>query len=286
MTDFFQCNNDVPTMEFWEKLHRMFRVFHLKLELEEAQSVKFSTGVALRGLLGSVMCKHEPTLLKAVFKPEEKGHAPSLLMLKLDSPCTVSHELAFTLTLVDPSGENTRKTSELIRKYFPGELFSGTPICKVAVEEPFIPAVFAPDSRAEELFNVGLDFFSPVRIKRHGVIVESGSFSLAFVVSALVERFNAFLQHCGREETLESMPLVEKAALAFICKRNIRYQTQQRRSGRTADTIYLSGCTGELMLSHISCDLARLLYLGTFTGVGRHTSSGSGMYHMQMERMK
>lgn len=285
MNDLSLSSSDIAAVTLSEKLYRMFRVFHLKLELEEARTVKFSTGVALRGLLGSVMCKYDPELLKAVLKPEEKGHTPSPLMLKLDSPCKVSQKLDFTLTLLDPTGTQSAKAIKLIRDRFPGEQFSGTRICKVAVGEPFIPPVFAPDSGEKDLFSIELDFFSPVRIKRHGVIVESNSFSLAFVVSALTERFNTFLKQYGIEETLESAQLVEKASLAFIRKRNIRYQTQQRRSGHTEDTIYLSGCTGELVLSHISCDLVRLLYLGTFTGAGRHTSAGSGMYRMKSERM-
>lgn len=275
-----------PEMNIWEKLHRIFRVFHLELELAREQTVKFSTCVALRGLLGNMMHKYAPPLLSAVLKPDEKGHAPSLLMLKLDSPCAVSQKICFTVVLADPSGELTRKTADLIRERFPGESFAGVPILKAAPGEPFIPPVFAPDSDGEDLFSVELDIFAPVRIKRHGVITDARSFSLAFMVSALIERYNVFLKNCGEKEYLESAPLIEKAALALVRKKEIRYQTQQRRSGHTADTVYLSGCTGELAVSHIPAELVRLLYLGSFTGAGRHTSAGSGMYRIKAERMK
>lgn len=262
-------------------------VISVRLTFPRPQEIKFSSAVAFRGLLGNILRNHDPELESMIFKPDPDGFRPPPFAVRLvrgRSPLPESDAAEFLIAVLADAPGIPARLSDLIRDRFPGSPFGESRILAVrTARRQLTPPPFA-DAGPEELFRVSLDFITPVRIKRHGIIVDPLSFSPAFVVSALLEKINAFSLAYASSEPVPAADFIARTALLPLIRKDIRFQTQQRTSGNSGCLIHLGGCVGSISFGCCTSDLIRIFHWGSRFGVGRHTSAGSGMFLFAAER--
>lgn len=271
------------------ELRAMTRSLSVRLEFRRPQAVKFSSAVAFRGLLGDVLFRDEPEMARTFFKPDSDGFTPPPLAIRLMRDSGAGGELfdhaEFVISVLSRDRRQPERLAELIRARFPGAEFGASGISAAQVTVAEAEEIAFSEAGPEDLFRVSLDFRTPVRIKRHGIIIDPRSFSPAFVASALLERLNAFSAAYGSGAAVPTTGFVARAALLPIREKEIRYRTQQRTSGNTGQKIHLSGCVGTMVMDRCPADLVWLFHWGSHFGVGRHTSAGGGMYRFHAERL-
>lgn len=271
---------DLPAMIF--TVNNSIRMFEVELLLSTSIRLDDFGAVAFRGLLGWVLKETENSLFRKLFKPDEGGHfSPGFAVRQVSPAAPKTQSVVFrVMTLLDPD-ESPRRLAAQIVRYFPGRKFGMAQIHEVKINRYCYPASLISGHGAAS-YSGDFHFLTPMRLKRHGQIVDADNFSIAFVASGAWERLYALSGIIGLavspELAASGSSYVAGAALSLLRHRDITWRKKQRVSGVSHQEIFMDGCIGRLKYDRIPAESAMLLSWGSLVNLGRHSSMGAGAF--------
>lgn len=278
--------HDSGTLDFLlnriRELDIQTRILDVELALAEPRDLSFLAAPAFRGLLGTMLREREPDLFQRFFKPGAGSHEQSGFAIRMKSVDSVLP--VFRIVSFAGSKAHAYSLASDIAAFMPGMALGESVIRAVRTAGPFPPASVDP-SVFEPLVSASFSFETPMRIKRHGRIVNHHQFSLAFLASAAVERLNALsAQFAGGGPPLDPVPFIAAAALSLQVHRNISTTPWSRLSESSGHKIVMDGCTGSFSYDCLSPALAVLLDWAARVNLGRHTVAGAGAFSVRFSK--
>jgi CRISPR-associated endoribonuclease Cas6 len=149
--------------------------------------------------------------------------------------------------------------------------------CAFDGETLFPPRLLAlplePESRPARRITVR--FLTPTELKAGGEVAREPVFSALF--SRVRDRIHTLRQIYGQGPlAIDFAGLGERARAVKLLRSEIRWETRERRSGKTGQTHPLSGFTGRAEYEGELSEFLPYLLAAAWTGVGRQTTWGKG----------
>lgn len=128
-------------------------------------------------------------------------------------------------------------------------------------------------------------FQTPARVRSEGQVRTALTFQE--LVRALLRRLSSLCYfHCGGELAVDFRGLIERASLIRTVAEDLRWQAQERFSGRQRQRIDMSGVLGRVVFEapepSVWEEYLPLLTAGEWVHVGKGTVMGLGKYRVEM----
>lgn len=129
---------------------------------------------------------------------------------------------------------------------------------------------------------VGLEFWTPVRIKRHGHFVGPAEFAPGDLLRGLVSRLSSLAAFYGSSDEASNWRRLSGAATDVrLVASDLTWSDWTRFSSRQRTTMQMGGLVGEILLEGPGVPAFwPALWLGQWTHVGKGTSFGLGKYRL------
>jgi hypothetical protein len=210
------------------------------------------------------------------FRPQETFHF-DFFVFELRDPALAYFAFSFSQLLREGLGPG-RAATELIAiheldeaRQERAQIFDGHTLLE---QRPIMLSLNAA-AEAQPVQRIEVRFLTPTELKGAGHILREPDFGVLF--ARIRDRIHTLRQIYGRGPLpLDFSAMGERARLIKLVRNNIRWESGERRSGKTGQTHPLAGFIGSAEYEGDLAEFLPYIQAGSWTGVGRQTTWGKG----------